>query len=304
MKLGLVLLISYNPNQPTKNKYTSRYKVIREMALKAEEAKFDSLWLYDHLLYRPKENQTNGIWECWTMLSALAEATSTIELGTLVICNSFRNPAILAKMAHTIDEVSNGRFILGIGAGWNKPEYDAFGIPYDHRVDRFEEALQIIRPLLKEGTVDFVGKYYQAKNCEIIPRSPRQNGIPLMVGCGKPRMMELTAQYADMWNIAYMHAPSSLDEHLSNLQSACKKVNRDISTLGITATIALAFPELMDPDDAPDDCLTGSTKEIAEAIHKYEEMGVSHLMFHLIPYTLDTFNKLAEVVEYYRKNYG
>src|SRR6185312_15252700 len=117
----------------------------REMAQRAEAAGFDSLWLFDHLLYREPNEPTIGIWECWTFLSALAEATTTVEIGTLVACTAFRNPAVLAKMAVTLDEVSNSRLTLGIGAGWNQAEFEAFGIPFDHRVDRFEEALKIIK---------------------------------------------------------------------------------------------------------------------------------------------------------------
>ena len=112
------------------------------------------------------------------MLAALAEATRRVEIGTLVVCNSFRNPAILAKMAATLDEVSHGRLILGVGAGWNEPEYQAFGVPFDHRVDRFEEALQIIKPLLREGHVDFSGRYYQAPNCDNVPRGRDWKGRP------------------------------------------------------------------------------------------------------------------------------
>ncbi len=147
MKVGwIVLLADYlRPAQ------TPRYRDIRGMAKRAKAAGFDSLWLYDHLLYRFAARETIGIWECWTILAALAEATERVELGTLVICNSFRNPALLAKMAVTLDEVSHGRFILGVGAGWNQAEYDAFGFPFDYRVARFAEALQMIRPLLKEG---------------------------------------------------------------------------------------------------------------------------------------------------------
>src|SRR5215469_4876315 len=127
------------------------YETIRAVAQQAEADGFDSIWLADHLLYRDPGAPTRGIWECWTMLAALAEATQRVELGTLVLCNAFRHPAILAKMATTLDEVSHGRLILGLGAGWNEPEYRAFGLPFDHRVDRFEEALQIIRPLLQDG---------------------------------------------------------------------------------------------------------------------------------------------------------
>jgi probable F420-dependent oxidoreductase len=273
------------------------------MALQAEQAKFDSLWLYDHLLYRPEDMPTTGIWECWTILSALAEATKTIELGTLVLCNSFRNPAILAKMAHTIDEVSNGRFILGIGAGWNEPEFNAFGIPFDHRVERFEEALQIIKPLLREGEVNFKGDYYQALNCEILPRSPRPNGPPLMVGSFGPRMMRLTAQYADMWNTCYLHEPKSLDEPLSKFKAACKEVGRNPSSIEITGLVALAYPNLSEPADFMEKYLTGSSEEVASSMHEYEERGVSHLMFHIAPYNTEGFVRIADAVDYYRENY-
>src|SRR5690242_988877 len=167
------------------------YAEIRAIAQQAEADGFDSIWLADHLLYRTPGQPTRGIWECWTMLAALAEATERVEIGTLVLCNSFRNPAILAKMATTADEVSGGRLILGVGAGWNEPEYEAFGIPFDHRVDRFDEALQILGPLLREGHVDFEGQYYQASNCEDAPRGPRPEGPPLVVGREGPRMIKL-----------------------------------------------------------------------------------------------------------------
>src|SRR5215468_7727606 len=161
---------------------TRSYETIRATALQAETDGFDSIWLADHLFYRTPGEPTRGIWECWTMLSALAEATKRVEIGPLVLCNSFRNPAILAKMATTADEVSHGRLILGVGAGWHEPEYEAFGLPFAHRVGRFEEALQILRPLLTDGRVDFAGQYYQARNCEIAPRGPRPAGPPLLVG--------------------------------------------------------------------------------------------------------------------------
>src|SRR5262245_33473865 len=153
MKLGLMLLTA---NARVDNSIRS-YASIRAVAQRAEADGFDSVWLPDHLMYRGSAGPTRGVWESWTILAALAEATRRVEIGTLVLCNSFRNPAILAKMATTADEVSGGRLILGVGAGWQEPEYEAFGIPFDHRVDRFEEALQILKPLLQEGHVDFRG---------------------------------------------------------------------------------------------------------------------------------------------------
>jgi alkanesulfonate monooxygenase SsuD/methylene tetrahydromethanopterin reductase-like flavin-dependent oxidoreductase (luciferase family) len=298
MKIGLVVLLANDPEDYRKRPYDS----IRAVAEQSESAGFDSLWLYDHLLYRSPGEPTRGIWECWTMLAALAEATHGVELGTLVTCNSFRNPAILAKMATGVDEVSHGRLILGIGAGWNKPEYQAFGLPYDHLADRFEEALQIIKPLLREGLVDFAGKYYQARNCEIVPRGPRSEGPPLMVGSFGPRMLKLTAQYADLWNTCYMGKPETMAEPTAKLEAACREVGRDPKTLGVTALIALWFPDLQ--PKKPSFCenpLTGTAREIAEAMHGYEELGVRHIMFHCVPYSLEALQRLAEALHFYRK---
>lgn len=222
MKIGLVVIIA----ERKELKRAFSYQETREIAQQAEEAGFHSLWLYDHMLYRSEGEPTTGIWECWTFLSALADATQRVELGTLVVCNSFRNPALLAKMAITLDEVSQGRLILGLGAGWNKPEYDAFGWPYDHRVDRFEEALQIVRPLLKEGRVDFEGKYYTARDCEIRPLGPRPNGPPLMIGSFGKRMLRLTAKYADKWNTGYLGQPDTLVKPRQEMLEACQETGR------------------------------------------------------------------------------
>lgn len=295
MKIGFVIHILDNPADDNQ---APRYADIRKMALKAEQTGFDSIWVYDHLLYRPKNENTIGIWECWTILSALAEATNKVKLGTLVICNSFRNPAILAKMAHTIDEVSNGRFILGIGAGWNKPEYDAFGIPFDHRVNKFEEAVQIIKPLLNEGHVDFKGKYYQAVDCEITPRGPRDK-IPLMIGSYKPRMMRLTAKYADIWNTAYLDMPNSLDEPLSLIHKACDEMGRDKKSLEITATIHLVYRDLTKPSNQIKNYLNGSIENIVDVLRQYKKLGVSHLMIHISPYNNEGFDRVADTLQAY-----
>jgi probable F420-dependent oxidoreductase len=298
MKIGLVLIIAEREELGR----SFSYQETRDIAQRAEANGFDSLWLYDHLLYRPEGKPTVGIWECWTFLSALAEVTKRVELGTLVLCNSFRNPAMLAKMAITADEVSQGRLIFGIGAGWNKPEYDAFGYPFDHRVDRFEEALQIIRPLLKEGRVDFQGKYYQARDCEIRPGGPRPQGPPLMVGSFGERMLKLTAQYADLWNSGYYGLPEQLAEPRQNMERACQEVGRDPATLGVTAMLAVHFPDLSPktPDfDYPP--LSGSPEEIAQAMLGYQRAGVQHIMFHLVPYNLTSIARLEKALQFYRQ---
>src|SRR5436190_5892001 len=162
------------------------------MARRAEEVGFDSLWLGDHLLYRLADGSSRGPWEVWTMLAGIAAATSRIRLGPLVASTAFHAPAMLAKLAATVDEISGGRLILGLGAGWNETEFAAFGFPFDHRIDRFEEAFTIIRTLLQDGAIDFDGRYFQAREAELLPRPHTPGGPSLMVGSIGPRMLRIT----------------------------------------------------------------------------------------------------------------
>ena len=298
MKIGAVIMLV---EQAALGRAPS-FQEIRSQALRCQQLGFDSLWLYDHLLYRSgRKKTTTGIWEGWSMLSALAASTQRVELGTLVTCNSFRNPALLAKMTHTVDEISGGRLTLGMGAGWNQPEYEAFGFPFDHRVARFEEALQIVRPLLKQGRVDFAGKYYTARNCEITPRSPRPDGPPLLVGAFGPRMLRLAARYADLWNWGYISLPRALVKPRQALLKACAAVERDPATLPITGMVSLAYPDLLGMDQSKRrGSLTGSPAEIAAALGELEALGCVHVMIHPIPATPEAYERLAEAVEIYR----
>jgi alkanesulfonate monooxygenase SsuD/methylene tetrahydromethanopterin reductase-like flavin-dependent oxidoreductase (luciferase family) len=203
-------------------------------------------------------------------------------------------------MAVTLDEVSGGRFILGLGAGWNQPEFDAFGVPNDHRYSRFEEAIQIIAPLLREGKVDFAGKYYQASDCVIAPRGPRPAGPPILIGTDGERMMRLTARYADLWNVAYTGKPESLEAPLQKLRKACEAEGRPVDQIGVSALVSLGFPDMLPPGILGPDSLTGSVEELAEAMRGYEKLGVSHLMFHAIPYNQKALDRLAEAMKMYR----
>lgn len=297
MKVGFVVMLGENPvlgRAPT-------YVEVRDLVLQAEDAGFDSVWLWDHLIYRQLNQPQRGHWECWTMLSALAGATTRIELGTLVLCTPLRNPAVLAKMAVTLDEVSAGRFTLGLGAGWNKPEFDAFGVPFDHRVGRFEEALQIICPLLREGVVDFAGEYYQAPDCAILPPGPRSGGPPILVAANGPRMLRLTAQYADSWNVVELAQPEGLMKPRAALHAACVAVGRDPATIAVTAGVSVAYPDLETPPRALDTYLHGTPEEIAAAFLGYEREGVSHIMIKATPSTATTLTRLTDVLHAYRR---
>jgi probable F420-dependent oxidoreductase len=297
MKIGLMVKTA---NDRATNS-TRPYRVIREVAQQAEADGFDSIWICDHMLYRRAGEPAQGVWECWTMLAALAEATQRVELGTLVLCTTFRNPAILAKMATALDEVSQGRLILGIGAGWNEPEYRAFGLPFDHRVSRFDEAVQILRPLLRDGHVDFAGQYYEALDCDDVPRGPRAEGPPLLLGGEGPRMLRLAARYADLWNTGYMGEPGTIAEPMSRIEAACREAGRDPRTLGVTALIGLWFPDLR-PDKPAflDNPLTGTPEEIATAMRGYAALGVRHIMFQCEPQTAESLTQLTKAVHLYR----
>jgi alkanesulfonate monooxygenase SsuD/methylene tetrahydromethanopterin reductase-like flavin-dependent oxidoreductase (luciferase family) len=202
------------------------------MARAAEEVGFESIWLGDHLLYDEPERAP---WEAWTLLSALAAATSTVRLGPLVACAGFHPPAVLAKMASTIDEVSGGRFVLGLGSGWNRREFDAFGIPYDKRVSRFEEAFAIISGLLRGERVTLDGTYHRADDAVLLPTPARQT--PIMIGSNGRRMLSIALPHAQAWNTwwdDYHNEPAGLAKLIEEIgipktvtRSACMLVQLD-----------------------------------------------------------------------------
>src|SRR5919108_2363807 len=175
-----------------------RWREYLALARAAEESGFDSIWLGDHLLYRGDGRPERGPWEAWTLLSAVAAATERVQLGPLVACAGFHPPGLIAKMAATIDEVSAGRFVLGIGAGWNEEEFRAFGIPFDHRVSRFEESFAIVRGLLAGERVTLDGRYWQADDALLLPRPARR--VPLMIGSNGPRVLGIALPHVEAWN--------------------------------------------------------------------------------------------------------
>ena len=213
---------------------TPRWDSIRAMATEAEAIGFDAVWVSDHLGFGDPDGEWSGAWESWTLLSALAVATSRVRLGTYVTAVPLRNPALLAKMAETLDEVSGGRMILGLGAGWNEPEFRAFGFPFERRFDRFEDALRIITMMLRTGRADIDGELEQAHGARLDPRGPRPAGLPVMVGAAGPRMLRLTAELADEWN-AGMRSPEDLEPLLAAVDATCAAVGRDPSSLARSA---------------------------------------------------------------------
>jgi probable F420-dependent oxidoreductase len=277
------------------------YAELRAFARRAEALGLDSIWVYDHLMYRGATERI-GIWEGWTLLAALAEATERVELGTLVLCTAFRNPALLAKMANDLDAIAGGRLILGLGAGWLRDEFEAFGFPFAHKVDRFEEALQIICPLLRDGSVTFRGKYYSAVDAELCPRGPRQAGPPILIGAFGPRMLGITAQHADLWNTCWLGDPSALAEPRAALEQACAEAGRDPASIKITVGVAIAYPPDRDHGLSAQEALPATPEAIAEGLAGYRELGVRHAICRFMPAPhQDALELLADALALYRE---
>ena len=298
MKIGIVMPLAEDIERGA-----ASYGTIRAVAQASEAHGFDSIWVFDHLLYRLPDLPEFGIWEAWTVMTALAEATERVEIGSIVLCSPFRNPAILAKMAVTLDEISQGRLILGLGAGWHEPEFDAFGLPFDHRVDRFEEALNIIVPLLRDGEVDFEGKYHQARNCVLRPRGPRPHGPPIMIASKQPRMARLAARWGDSWNTAWLGQPTLLAERRAGIEKGCAEVGRDPATLAVTVGVSIDIPVDGKPTQEikPERMLSGPPTDVARAFAAYEQLGVQHVMCWLERTDIDAVAWVAEALKLYRQ---
>jgi len=289
MKIGFILPLGEDGDLGRAPAWTE----IRDLALEAEAAGLDSVWTYDHLLYRFPERETMGVQECWSILAALAAATERVELGTLVMPTPWRNPALLAKMAVTVDGISGGRLILGLGTGFHEPEFAAFGYPFDHRVSRFEEALQVIGPLLREGRVDFTGRYVSAPACELRPAPARR--IPILVAGRGERMLRLTATHADAWNTAWFGGVEATGPSRAALEAACAGVGRDPATLEVTVGVHVMPPDAEGAAEAdPARVLAGTPAELAAAFRAYEEAGVSHLICGALAHT--TYDYTARVI--------
>ena len=269
-----------------------RWPELLDMVRAVEDLGYDSAWFGEHLLYRWPDRPARGPWEAWGMLAAIAAVTSRIEFGPLVACTAFHNPAVLAKRADTIDEISGGRFILGLGAGWNETEFRAFGIPFDHRIDRFEEAFTIIRGLLQDGAIDFAGTYYQARDSELLPRGPRPGGPPLMIGSNGERMLRITTPHVDAWNSWYAdtrNSPSGIAPLRDRVNAACRAAGRDPSTIERTVAVHVRMPggtgRTMGSTDPEHDVrpLQGTPESMAEELREYAREGIRHVQLVVDP---------------------
>lgn len=273
---------------------------MRDIALTIEDCGFDSIWTGDHLLYRD-ERGALGPFEAWTTLAALAEATSRVELGPLVAATSFHAPAMIAKFASTIDEISGGRLILGLGAGWNRVEYDAFGFSYEQRVSRFEEAFTIIRTLIRDGAIDHSGEFFELRDMELKPSA--RSDMKILIGSNGPRMLRATMAHADMWNswfLGFGNEASGLGPLTTIVDEACRDVGRDPGDVERTVAVYVQLDRGTGRRPGDDERtgaapIRGSREEMAAALRAFGDVGISHLQVVLDPIDAAGVAELAEV---------
>jgi alkanesulfonate monooxygenase SsuD/methylene tetrahydromethanopterin reductase-like flavin-dependent oxidoreductase (luciferase family) len=278
---------------------TPRWTEIRELALRAESMGFDTVWIPDELLWRQGDGTVHGWWESVAMTGAVAAATSRVKVGTWILSALHRNPAITAKAVETLDEISAGRFVFGLGSGHAGRQAEAFGLPTDHVIGRFEEALEIIVPLLRAGRTDFEGTHHAARGLEQRPVGPRPGRIPIMIGAGGPRMLGLAARYADIWSW-YVEERSDLAEfapRVAALEAACLEIGRDPASIGRSAGIIVEPTAVTGAADVLAIPLRGSAEEIAEGIRAFERGGFTQVEILLWPRTLEALEAMAPVLE-------
>lgn len=291
MKIGLVLPMGSHIGPPRP------YAKVRSFALHAEALGFDSLYAFEHVIFRFPDEPERGALEAWTMMAMLAEATSTIQIGSLVLGMRFRNPALLAKMAVTLDAASDGRLTLGVGAGWHDPEYEAFGWPTDHRLGRTEEGFAVLRALLDGERVSQEGRWVQADNAVLLPAPTRR--IPILTASKMGRMARIAARYADVWNGAWMARPDDpeLVRRVAELHRACDEVGRDPTEIALTAGVSVRYPDADEPSPTRGrGDIEGEPAVVAEHLAAFADKGYSEVIAWLGPMNERGLDNLAEAV--------
>ncbi len=269
-----------------------------DLARRAESAGYDSIWVGDHLVYDLPDGSTRGPYEAWTTLAAIAAATERVEIGPLVASTGFHAPAMLAKQAATVDAISQGRLILGLGAGWNRREFDAFGFPYDRRVSRFEEALAIIAPLLREGRTTFHGRFYDVDDCVLDPRPVREGGPPIMLGSNSPRMLSIGLPVVDCWNVWWSIYDNSV-EKFAQVKAEVDAVMPEGRTVDATAAVLVTLPGgrgrvMGETYDAS--VTTVTPDDLGQHIRGLAAAGAVHLQLVLDPIAAESIDTIGAVL--------
>jgi alkanesulfonate monooxygenase SsuD/methylene tetrahydromethanopterin reductase-like flavin-dependent oxidoreductase (luciferase family) len=284
-----------------------RFEEVRSLAIAAEAAGLDSVWTEDHLL-QAYGDRILAPWESLSVMAALAEVTERVQLGTQVVATVFRNPAMLAKQAVTIDEISQGRFILGVGTGYGELELKAYGMPTDRLVSRFEEAFSILHRLVRGERVTFEGTYYTVRDCYILPSGPRSTGPELMAGTDSPRMLGITLPHVDGVNQwwawpKFQNRPDKFAELQKEVDATAEAVGRDprevwrsaAAFVQLDGAIGLPIPRLPDGVEP----FTGGASALADWFNAFADAGAEHLVLLLDPPTpaaVDTVGRALEIL--------
>ncbi|MES2208638.1 MAG: LLM class flavin-dependent oxidoreductase [Chloroflexota bacterium] len=295
MRIGVTLPLAQGD---TSDGHVPTFKETVAFAERAEAVGLDSIWVFDHLLFRFPNAPQEGVREAWTTLSAISAVVPRVELGSLVMCSSFRNPALMAKMAATLDDLSGGRVILGLGSGWHDPEYAAFGYPGDHKVGRFAEDLEITARLLAGERLTFDGTWRQLSDAELIPAPMRR--VPILVAAKGARMLRLTATWADAWNTAWFgRVDERLRTRLHDLDRACEEAGRDPATLRRTIGV-----RLHDPGAGADDltALDAGAQGLAAFFDELAELGLDDALVWSISKSADALDRIAEARHLHRQS--
>lgn len=287
MKIGVTVPLAYGDTQDGR---APTFRETADFSRHAEQVGLDSIWVYDHLIFRFPPEADEGLNEAWTTLSALAPVVPRVELGALVMCTSFRNAGLLAKMAATLDDLSDGRLILGIGCGWHQPEYDAFGYPFDHLVGRFEEDLQVIHRLLRGETVTHEGRWSRYADAKLLP--PPARVPPILVASKGERMLRLTAQYAEAWNTAWFGGVDDLlRQRSADLDAACDEVGRDRSSIRRTVGLRVHQPGTKPDGDRGTDA---DAAGLADAFDELDALGFADALIWSLEKSPAALDRIAE----------
>jgi len=269
------------------------------MARAAEGSGFDSIWVGDHLLYRGGGRPERGPWEAWTLLAGLAAVTERVRLGPLVACAGFHPPGLIAKMAATVDEVSGGRLVLGLGAGWNETEFRAFGIPFDRRASRFEESFEIIRRLLSGERVTLHGRFWQVDDTVLLPPPARRP--TLMVGSVGERVLGIALPHVDAWNTwfdDYGNTPEGFAAVNAKVSETAERAGRPPDEIARSACVLVVLDRTADERPLEDGIppLEGTMERIAGGLRDLADAGADEAILIVSPITERSIRALGEAL--------
>jgi probable F420-dependent oxidoreductase len=267
------------------------------MARAAEEVGFDSLWVGDHLLYRGDGRPERGPWDAWTLLAGLAGVTERVTIGPLVACTAFRPPGLLARAAAAVDELSGGRLVVGVGAGWSETEFRAFGIPFERRVARFEEAFEIVRRLLAGERVTYARRYHGVEDAVLLPPPIRRP--PLMVGSNGPRMLAATLPHVDAWNTWYLdygNTPDGFAAVNATVDAAAERAGRDPGDIERSACVFVVLDRAAGEREIVPEAPPLDEARVADGLRELAQAGADEAILVVSPITERSIRRLGDAL--------